>query len=149
MFSWFFYCILTLSTRSDDHYYQIQLERSRAFAEKETLEKVYQQLLEEHRKLQTNFVSNFLLTKPVLDQCIFIKDDTTAERDETNSHLRDLRRQLDDRRHEKSDGIMRAEIDRLRADLWVTCRPCYRIAKIELNFSKAKDRGELGDSRSG
>ncbi|KAG8700904.1 hypothetical protein FRC09_005693, partial [Ceratobasidium sp. 395] len=86
----------------DDHYYQIQLERSKAFAEKETLEKVYQQLLEEHRKLQTNF------------------DDTTAERDETNSHLRDLRRQLDDRRHDKSDGIMRAEIDRLRADLQKT-----------------------------
>ncbi|KAG9124675.1 hypothetical protein FRC07_010661 [Ceratobasidium sp. 392] len=86
----------------DDHYYQIQLERSKAFAEKETLEKVYQQLLEEHRKLQTNF------------------DDTTAERDEVNSHLRDLRRQLDDRRHDKSDGIMRAEIDRLRADLQKT-----------------------------
>lgn len=86
----------------DDHYYQIQLERSKAFAEKETLEKVYQQLLEEHRTLQTNY------------------DDTTAERDEINSHLRDLRRQLDDRRHDKSDGIMRAEIDRLRADLHKT-----------------------------
>ncbi|KAG9100611.1 hypothetical protein FS749_014201 [Ceratobasidium sp. UAMH 11750] len=86
----------------DDHYYQIQLERSRALAEKETLEKVYQQLLEEHRKLQTNF------------------DDTTAEREEINSRLRDLRRQLDDRRHDKSDGIMRAEIDRLRADLQKT-----------------------------
>jgi hypothetical protein len=47
--------------QSDDHYYQIQLERSRAYADKETLEKVYQQLLEEHRKLQTNFVSDYLV----------------------------------------------------------------------------------------
>ncbi|QRW03820.1 hypothetical protein RhiLY_02819 [Ceratobasidium sp. AG-Ba] len=86
----------------DDHYYQIQLERSRIFAEKETLEKVYQQLLEEHRKLQTAY------------------DDNAAEQEELNSRLRDMRRQIDDRRQDRSDGIMRAEIDRLRADLQKT-----------------------------
>jgi hypothetical protein len=37
----------------------MQLERSRALAEKETLGKVYQQLLDEHRRLQTNYVRVF------------------------------------------------------------------------------------------
>ncbi|KAG8733870.1 hypothetical protein FRC11_001080 [Ceratobasidium sp. 423] len=86
----------------DDHYYQMQLERSRALAEKDTLEKVYQQLLEEHRALQTNY------------------DDAIAEKDELTSSVRDMRRQMDDRRHDKSDGIMRAEIERLRAELQKT-----------------------------
>jgi protein HOOK3 len=41
----------------------MQLERSRILSDKETLEKVYQNLLEEHRVLQSNFVrpSTFLL----------------------------------------------------------------------------------------
>ncbi|CAE6375269.1 unnamed protein product [Rhizoctonia solani] len=86
----------------DDHYYQMQLERSRALAEKETLGKVYQQLLEEHRRLQTNY------------------DDAMAEKDELTSSVRDMRRQMDDRRQDKSDGIMRAEIERLRAELQKT-----------------------------
>ncbi|CAE6465817.1 unnamed protein product [Rhizoctonia solani] len=86
----------------DDHYYQMQLERSRVLAEKDTLEKVYQQLLEQHRALQTNF------------------DDAMAEKDELTSSVRDMRRQMDDRRHDKSDGIMRAEIERLRAELQKT-----------------------------
>ncbi|KDN48758.1 hypothetical protein RSAG8_02745, partial [Rhizoctonia solani AG-8 WAC10335] len=86
----------------DDHYYQMQLERSRVLAEKDTLEKVYQQLLDQHRALQTNF------------------DDAMAEKDELTSSVRDMRRQMDDRRQDKSDGIMRAEIERLRAELQKT-----------------------------
>ncbi|CAE6448801.1 unnamed protein product [Rhizoctonia solani] len=86
----------------DDHYYQMQLERSRVLAEKDTLEKVYQQLLDQHRSLQTNF------------------DDAMAEKDELTSSVRDMRRQMDDRRHDKSDGIMRVEIERLRAELQKT-----------------------------
>ncbi|KAH7341569.1 HOOK protein-domain-containing protein [Rhizoctonia solani] len=86
----------------DDHYYQMQLERSRALAEKETLEKVYQQVLNEHRALQTNY------------------DDAMAEKEELTSSVRDMRRQMDDRRQDKSDGIMRAEIERLRTELQKT-----------------------------
>lgn len=40
----------------DDHYYQIQSERSRILVEKEALDKAYQHILNEHRTLQTNFV---------------------------------------------------------------------------------------------
>lgn len=69
------------------------------FSEKETLEKVYQSLLEEHRSLQTNY------------------DDALAEKEDAISRLGDLRREVDDRRHEKADVLMRAEIDRLRSDL--------------------------------
>ncbi|KAF8674201.1 HOOK protein [Rhizoctonia solani] len=98
----------------DDHYYQMQLERSRALAEKETLEKVYQQLLEKHRRLQTGY------------------DDAIAEKDELTSSVRDMRRQMDDRRQDKSDGIMRAEIERLRAEL----------QKTEENLSTAETEAE-------
>ncbi|KAL5511421.1 hypothetical protein ACEPAH_4637 [Sanghuangporus vaninii] len=87
------------SMNDDDHYYQIQTERSRILAEKETLESVYRTLLEEHRTLQTNF------------------DDAIAEKEEAISRLRELNRERDDRRSEKADSIMRAEIDRLRTEL--------------------------------
>lgn len=83
----------------DDHYYRIQSERSQIFTEKETLEKVYQMLLEEHRGLQTNF------------------DDVVSERDEALSHLREARREVDNKRNDKTDGMMRVEIERLRGDL--------------------------------
>jgi hypothetical protein len=42
---------------SDDNYYESQKERRKLASDKETLEKVYQTLLEEHRTLQTSFVS--------------------------------------------------------------------------------------------
>ncbi|KAH8108457.1 HOOK-domain-containing protein [Phellopilus nigrolimitatus] len=83
----------------DDHYYQIQSDRSRILAEKETIESVYKNLLEGQRTLQTNY------------------DDAVAEKEDALSRLRDLRREVDDRRSEKADSIMRAEIDRLRIDL--------------------------------
>lgn len=60
---------------------------------------MYKNLLEEHRVLQTSH------------------DDTIAEKEDAITRLRDLRRELDDRRNDRADGLMRAEIDRLRADL--------------------------------
>lgn len=83
----------------DDHYYQIQSERSHILTEKETIEKVYQALLEDHRVLQTNF------------------DDVVSEKDDALGRLRELQRDLDSRRNDKADVMMRAEIDRLRSEL--------------------------------
>ncbi|KAF9001979.1 HOOK protein-domain-containing protein [Cyathus striatus] len=83
----------------DDHYYRIQSERSQIFSEKETLEKVYQALLEEHRALQTNY------------------DDAVSEKDDARAQAAELRRQIDTRRSDKADAILRAEVDRLRAEL--------------------------------
>lgn len=85
----------------DDHYYRIQSERSQIFSEKETLEKVYQALLEDHRSLQT------------------IHDDTFSEKEEAQAQLRQLRREADTRRNEKADVMMRSEMDRRRLELWV------------------------------
>ncbi|KAF9532408.1 HOOK protein-domain-containing protein [Crepidotus variabilis] len=87
------------SMTEDDHYYRIQSERSQIFSEKETLEKVYTTLLEEHRQLQTSH------------------DDALAEKEEARAQLRELQRDVDSRRHEKADVMMRAEMDRLRAEL--------------------------------
>ncbi|KAF8589935.1 HOOK-domain-containing protein [Ramaria rubella] len=87
------------SMTDDDHYYQIQSERSRVLTEKETLEKVYQQLLDDHRALQTSY------------------DDAVSEKEDAMSRLRDFRRNMDDHRHDKADVLMRAEIDRLRVEL--------------------------------
>ncbi|KAG6861873.1 hypothetical protein C0995_010579 [Termitomyces sp. Mi166 len=83
----------------DDHYYRIQSERSQIFSEKVTLQKVYEALLEEHRALQTNF------------------DDAVAEKEEALNRLRDVRREVDNKRNEKADGMLRAEVERLRNEL--------------------------------
>lgn len=83
----------------DDHYYRIQSERSRILAEKETIEKVYQVLLEDNRVLQTNF------------------DDVVSEKDDALARLRQMQRDLESRRNDKADVMMRAEIDRLRSEL--------------------------------
>lgn len=74
-------------------------ERSRILSEKETIENVYKNLLEDHRTLQTNY------------------DDALAEREDALVRLRELRRETDDKRSDKADGLMRAEIDRLRSEL--------------------------------
>lgn len=84
----------------DDHYYQIQSERSRIHSEKEALEKVYQTLLEEHRTLQTNF------------------DDLMSEKEEALAQARQAQRDADNRRPDtRGDTILKAEIDRLRAEM--------------------------------
>ena len=84
----------------DDHYYQIQSERSKILTEKETLEKVYQALLEEHRTLQTNY------------------DDAMSEKEEALSQMRQAQREADSKRVDtRGDAMLRGEIDRLRTDL--------------------------------
>ncbi|KAI0362749.1 HOOK-domain-containing protein [Trametes cingulata] len=91
---------MEVSITEDDHYYQIQSERSRILSEKETLEKVYQALLEEHRQLQTNF------------------DDVVSEKEDALAQLRQAQREADSKRVDsRGDAMFRAEIDRLRADL--------------------------------
>ncbi|KAI0637261.1 HOOK-domain-containing protein [Trametes polyzona] len=91
---------MEVSITEDDHYYQIQSERSRILSEKETLEKVYQTLLEEHRALQTNY------------------DDVVSEKDDALAQLRQAQREADSRRVDsRGDAMFRAEIDRLRTDL--------------------------------
>ncbi|CAG8711752.1 10285_t:CDS:2, partial [Acaulospora colombiana] len=81
----------------------MQLERSRVLSDKETLEKVYQNLLEEHRTLQSNF------------------EDLTAEKTELGLQLAQSKREVESMQGgniaSKSDVMKRAEIDRLRADL--------------------------------
>jgi len=83
----------------DDHYYRIQSEKSQILNEKETVEKVYQALLEEHVKLQSSF------------------DDIVSEKDDALSRLNDAHLESDTKRNDKSDGQMRDEIHRLRGDL--------------------------------
>ncbi|EJF62459.1 HOOK-domain-containing protein [Dichomitus squalens LYAD-421 SS1] len=93
-------CVIRGRVREHDHYYQIQSERSRILSEKETLEKVYQSLLEEHRTLQTNY------------------DDVVSEKDDALAQLRQAQREADSKRVDtRGDAMMRGEIDRLRADL--------------------------------
>ncbi|GAV99992.1 HOOK-domain-containing protein [Lentinula edodes] len=88
------------SMTEDDHYYRIQLEKSAILNEKETLEKVYQTLLDEHRQLQTTH------------------DDILSERGDLVAQLKEARREVDNRRNDgRADVMLRAEIDRLRADL--------------------------------
>lgn len=78
----------------------MQSERSRILSEKESLEKVYQTLLEEHRTLQTNY------------------DDMMSEKEEALAQARQAQRDADNRRVDtRGDTILRAEIDRLRVDL--------------------------------
>lgn len=60
---------------------------------------MYQQLLEDHRALQT------------------LHDDAVSEKDDALARLRDMRRNMNDHRNEKADVLMRGEIDRLRAEL--------------------------------
>ena len=68
--------------------------------EKEALEKAHQTLMQEHRTIQSNL------------------DDAISERDDALSRARDLLQQADSRRSDKGDVIMKAEIDRLRAELY-------------------------------
>jgi protein HOOK3 len=44
-------------------------------------------------------------------------DDVVSEKDEALAQLRAASRQVDSKRNDKADGMMRAEIDRLRSEL--------------------------------
>lgn len=90
----------------DDHYYQLQSERSRLHLEKDAIEKAHQALLEDHRSLQSQL------------------DDVLSERDDAFVRTRELLHQADTRRSDKTDVGMKADMDRLRADLYVVGLPC-------------------------
>lgn len=69
------------------------------------MEKAYQQLMEEHRNLQSNV------------------EEAVQEKDEALARVRQFEREMEaeGRRNDgKADVMMRAEIDRLRADLCVS-----------------------------
>ncbi|TCD63888.1 hypothetical protein EIP91_004797 [Steccherinum ochraceum] len=84
----------------DDHFYNLQSERRRILGEKETLEKVYAQLIEEHRTLQTNY------------------DDVISEKEDALAQVRQAQRDAENRKPDsRGDNLMRAEIDRLRTEL--------------------------------
>jgi protein HOOK3 len=69
--------------------------------EKGTLDKVYQQLLEEHRQLQTSV------------------DDLTSEKEEALARARQAVVDADRHRDDKAEPAFKAEIDRLRVELCV------------------------------
>lgn len=92
------FSILT-SVFRDDHFYRIHSERSRILTEKEALQKAYEQLWRDHRTLQSSY------------------DDTVHEKDELSSQLRESRRITSENRSDKTDTLMRTEIDRLRLEL--------------------------------
>ncbi len=69
-------------------------------SEKDTLEKAYQSLIDEHRQLQSSH------------------DDVLSEKVDLAAQLKEVRREADNRRSDgKADAMLRAEIDRLRGDL--------------------------------
>lgn len=96
----YFRCLCTqYAAPRDDHYYQLQYERSRVLNEKETVEKLYQTLLDEHRTLQTSH------------------DDALSEKADALAQARQLRAEIESRRNDNASTMMKSEIDRLRAEL--------------------------------
>ncbi|PWN51409.1 hypothetical protein IE53DRAFT_51455 [Violaceomyces palustris] len=67
--------------------------------EKATLEKVYMQLLEDQRALQTSL------------------DDAVVEKNEAVNDLESYKRQVEESRNEQADALMRQEIERLKLEL--------------------------------
>jgi protein HOOK3 len=73
--------------------------------EKDALEKAHQALLEDHRSLQSQL------------------EDVLSEKDDALARTRELLHQADTRRSDKADVGMKADMDRLRADLYVVGQP--------------------------
>lgn len=67
--------------------------------EKQALEKMYHELVEQHRLLQTTH------------------DDMLSEKDEALAQLRSERNEAERGRNDKADVMLRAELDRVRVDL--------------------------------
>ena len=121
--------VIVTHRNRDDHYYQLQSERSRIQLEKEALEKAHQALLEEQRTLQSQL------------------DDALSERHDALARARELSHQADTRRSDKADVIMKVEMDRLRAELYVfglrlELRSLYRL------LSRQKSEENLAISES-
>ncbi|CAG7854040.1 Protein Hook homolog 3 Short=h-hook3; Short=hHK3 [Serendipita indica DSM 11827] len=93
----------TTHMTEDDHYYEMHLERSRVLFDKDTVEKAYNTLVEEHQNLQSNY------------------EDAIAEKAELVAQLNQARREVESMQGEnissKGDVMKRAEIDRLRTEL--------------------------------
>ena len=77
----------------------MQSEKCQILSEKDSLGKAYEALLEEHRQLQSNY------------------DDVLSERDDISARFNQASKDVENRRSEKTDTLMKAEIDRLRTDL--------------------------------
>ena len=88
-------------TPRDDRYYMLQSERNRALQDKVALEEKHHSLLQEQQSLQVKF------------------EDMTAERDDALGRVKLMKQEVDDRRKERADASMRAEIDHLRNELSV------------------------------
>jgi len=113
----------------DDHYYQLQSERSRIQLEKEALEKAHQALLEEQRTLQSQL------------------DDALSEREDAFARARELSHQADTRRSDKADVMLKAEMDRLRADLYVVeLRLELRLPYCPLSRQKSEENLAITES---
>lgn len=69
------------------------------FAEKESIERMYNRLMEEHKAT---------LAK---------QEELVSDRDEAVAQTKLLRQQMEGRRNEKSDIHLRAELDRVRSEL--------------------------------
>lgn len=50
---------------------------------------------------------------------LIAQDDAISEKTDALTRLKELERKNDDRRNDRADAMMRAEIDRLRLDLYV------------------------------
>ena len=61
-------------------------------------------------------------------------DDAVSERDDAVARTRELQQQADSRRSEKADVMMKAEIDRLRAELYAFV-PKYALSSSHVDAS--------------
>lgn len=77
----------------------LQSERNRALQEKDAIQEKYRTLHQEVQRLQSRM------------------EDLTAERDDAISSVRSLKVDLDDKRKDRADVSMRAEIDHLRSEV--------------------------------
>jgi len=105
----------------DDHYYELQSERSRLQLEKDALEKAHQAILEDHRSLQSQH------------------DDVLSERDDAVARTRELLHQADSRRSDKTDVGIKADMDRLRADLYVVGLPLKIHSSYHTSFRQKSE----------
>jgi protein HOOK3 len=91
--------------------------------EKDAIEKAHQTLIEDHRSLQSQL------------------DDVLSERDDALARTRELLDQADTRRSDKADVSMKADMDRLRVDLYVVGLP-LKIHFIIPPLIQTEERGE-------
>ncbi|KAF9505679.1 hypothetical protein BS47DRAFT_1367890 [Hydnum rufescens UP504] len=76
-------------------------ELSRVISDKEVLENVYQALILEHRDLQSNFP----------------KANALSDTADLSARMQEVERKADEQRNNKTDSLLRGEIDRLQREL--------------------------------